>query len=388
MALPDIVSWPLSAEARERAILAPYAMHGRDSAGRRHAEPPHPYRGPFQRDRDRIVHSSAYRRLSSKTQVFVGVAGDYHRTRLTHTLEVASVSRTLSRALALNEDLTEAMALAHDIGHPPFGHAGEAALDTLLAAVGGFSHNAQALRIVEELESRYPDFPGLNLSLELLEGQRYRIDKQPGALGPLLEAQVVDAADSMTYDTHDADDALELGLVELGDLLGLALWREAARRVRQSHAALSNSELRRAVLHELLDWQVSDLVAQSGRRLLEHGVASAEAARRAPILIAPSLELAEQKRELESFLFARVYRHSEVSRPCQLAQQRIAELFAIVAADLALLPPRYRARAESQGTQSNGLLRSVGDYLAGMTDRYFQQVYERLAGRSFDEQRS
>jgi dGTPase len=354
-------------------------MRSRDSAGRKYAEGAHPYRGPFQRDRDRIVHSSAYRRLSSKTQVFVGVSGDYHRTRLTHTLEVASVSRTLSRALALNEDLTEALALAHDLGHPPFGHAGETALAECLATEGGFCHNEQALRIVEELEARYPGFPGLNLSSEVLEGQRYRVDKSAAA-SPLIEVQVVEAADSVTYDTHDADDALELGLVALDDLLGLPLWREAARRARRAYSALSDDQLRRAVLHELIDWQVSDLVTQAGRRLAELGVDSASAARQAPIIVATSVELDEQKRELEAFLFERVYRHSAVSRPCRLAQRRLAELFALLAASPQLLPPRYRARA-----QSHGPARSVGDYVAGMTDRYFKQEYERLTGQSFED---
>ena len=374
---------PLSFDAREAAILAPYAMRSRDSAGRKYAEPPHPYRGPFQRDRDRIVHSAAYRRLSSKTQVFVGVAGDYHRTRLTHTLEVASVSRTLSRALALNEDLTEALALAHDLGHPPFGHAGEQALDACLAAEGGFCHNRQGLRIVEEIETRYPDFPGLNLSLETLSGQQYRVAKRdatPGdaACAALLETQVVEAADSVTYDTHDADDALELGLLTLNDLLELPLWREAARRARRVHAALSAGELRRAVLHELIDWQVGDLLRQAGRRLVELAIDSPAAARQAGTIVAVSPELDELKRELERFLFERVYRHEQVVRHCRLAQQRLGEIFSLLVADPGRLPPRYRTRAEQLGAAQ-----SVGDYIAGMTDRYFEQEYERLTGRDF-----
>src|SRR5580692_5754551 len=203
--------------AREQLLLAPYAMRSADSAGRKHTEPPHPYRAPFQRDRDRIVHSAAYRRLSSKTQVFTGEMGDYHRTRLTHTLEVASIARTLGRALRLNEDLVEALALAHDLGHPPYGHAGEDVLDECLRGEGGFSHNRQALRIMEQLEQRYPDFPGLNLSIEVLEGQATRIDHRAAGSQPLLEVQVVEAADSIAYDTHDADDALELKVLELAE---------------------------------------------------------------------------------------------------------------------------------------------------------------------------
>ena len=192
---------------REETLLAPWAMHAADSAGRVHPEPPHLHRSPYQRDRDRIVHAAAFRRLAHKTQVFTGYHGDYHRSRLTHTLEVTSIARTMARALALNEDLVEALAMGHDIGHPPLGHAGEDTLDALLADEGGFSHNAQALRIMELLENRYPDFPGLNLSREVLGAQMSRCDKA-NEHGRLLEAQVVDAADSIAYDTHDADDAI------------------------------------------------------------------------------------------------------------------------------------------------------------------------------------
>ena len=192
-------------QTREQLLLAPWAMHGVDTAGRVHPEPPHQFRSPYQRDRDRIVHSAAFRRLAHKTQVFTGYHGDYHRSRLTHTLEVTSIARTLARALALNEDLVETLALAHDIGHPPLGHAGEDTLAELLRDDGGFNHNAQALRIMEVLESRYPEFPGLNLSREVLDAQATR-KKDGTAPAPLLEAQVVDAADSIAYDTHDADD--------------------------------------------------------------------------------------------------------------------------------------------------------------------------------------
>src|SRR3954454_17772912 len=211
-----------SSDAREAALLAPYAMHSADSRGRRHPEPEHPYRGPYQRDRDRILHCAAYRRLSGKMQVFTGEMGDYHRPRLTHTQEVASIARTIGRALRLNEDLIEALALFHDIGHPPFGHAGEDALDECLAAHGGFSHNEFALTLAEDLEARYAAFPGLNLTYEVLEGQATRADKDAAyaATGqaPLLEVQVVEAADSMTYDAHDADDAVKLQLVAIDEL--------------------------------------------------------------------------------------------------------------------------------------------------------------------------
>ncbi|HEV3021739.1 MAG TPA: deoxyguanosinetriphosphate triphosphohydrolase [Pirellulales bacterium] len=360
--------------ARERLLLAPYAMHSADSAGRRHTEPPHPYRGPFQRDRDRIVHSAAYRRLSSKMQVFTGEMGDYHRTRLTHTHEVASVARTLGRALRLNEDLVEALALAHDLGHPPFGHAGEDALTECLAADGGFSHNRHALRLVEELEQRYPDFPGLNLSLEVLEGQATRIDKSVEATRrPLLESQVVEAADSVAYDTHDADDALELGLVGLAELLAVPLWSAAALRVRRRYAALTGKELKRAVLHELIDWQVSDLVGRLSARLAAGGLASADDVRRVEYLVEASPELAGLKHELEGFLSDRVYRHPDVLRVRREAQAMLREMFAGYVARPELLPASFAGRVERVG-----LRRSVGDYLAGMTDRYAQQEYRRL----------
>src|SRR5690606_1530209 len=242
----------LTIDEREQALLAPWAMTSRASAGRQRPEPRHPYRSGFQRDRDRITHCAAFRRLSHKTQVFTGDLGDYHRSRLTHTLEVASIARTMARALSLNEDLVEALALLHDIGHPPFGHAGEEVLDQRLHEHGGFNHNAQALRIVERLEIRYPRFPGLNLSAEVLEGQHRRANKSAAFdTQPLLEVQVVDAADSIAYDAHDADDALELGLLTLDDLAELTLWREAAERVGSRYEGLTNLELRRAVIHEL-----------------------------------------------------------------------------------------------------------------------------------------
>src|SRR5262245_41383672 len=224
---------------REEQFLAPYAMRTSQSRGRRHAEEPHAYRTLYQRDRDRIVHSTAFRRLMYKTQVLVTQTNDHHRTRLTHTLEVAQISRTIARQLTLNEDLTEAIALAHDLGHPPFGHAGEEALNDCLAAEGGFEHNHHGLRIVTELEYRYADFPGLNLSHEVLEAQAMHSSRRDapevapflGVGQPLLEAQIVDAADSLAYDTHDIDDALNLGLIDLEELNEVPFWRLAVERM-------------------------------------------------------------------------------------------------------------------------------------------------------------
>jgi dGTPase len=377
---------------REALLLAPYAMHSADTAGRKHVEPPHRYRGPYQRDRDRLLHSAAFRRLSQKTQVFTGEMGDYHRTRLTHTLEVASIARTLARALRLNEDLVEALALAHDIGHPPFGHSGEEVLDQCLQSQGGFNHNAQALRIVELLETRYPEFPGLNLSREVLDGQQTRATKRATRAdsdvshaeprppnpepSPLLEVQVVDAADSIAYDSHDADDALVLGLLELDQLLEVPLWREAAERVGQRFGQLEDRQLSRAVVHELINWQVDDLYSGIERSLSALRVRSVADVRRLPIVAAPSTPLAEKKQSLEGFLREHVYLHPAVISRRAPAQQALREMFQVLATAPQYLPSKFRERA-----QGDGVPRAVADYLAGMTDRFALEEHRRLTAR-------
>jgi dGTPase len=371
---------------REQLILAPWAMHATESAGRVHAEPPHPYRSPYQRDRDRIVHSAAFRRLAHKTQVFTGYHGDYHRSRLTHTLEVTSIARTLARALALNEDLVETLALAHDIGHPPLGHAGEDTLDDLLKARGdaiGFSHNAQALRIMELLETRYPDFPGLNLTREVLDAQATR-KKDGSAPAPLLETQVVDAADSIAYDTHDADDAVELGLVTMAELLEVPLVADAARRVATRYGPLDGTELRRAVLHELVDLQVAELITETRRQLAIHGISAASDVRsfcgaadgrgHRRLVVHPD-PLAAGKRQLERFLFARVYRCDRVLAVRQPAQARLTALFEFYERHPDEMPPGFQRRAANFGVP-----RSVADYIAGMTDRYLELDHARRLG--------
>jgi dGTPase len=357
--------------ARESVLLAPYAMRSVDSRGRHYREPEHPYRGPFQRDRDRVVHSSAYRRLSGKMQVFTGEMGDYHRTRLTHTHEVASIARTIGRALRLNEDLIEALALFHDIGHPPFGHAGEAALDECLADHGGFSHNQYALTIANELEVRYQSFPGLNLTYEVLACQAGRIDKQAEGPVPLLEAQVVDIADSVTYNAHDTDDSVKLKTVTLDELAEIALIQDTILRVYERFGALRGKLLRKAVVHELIDRQVSDVLQTAGRTLAQRGFESAEEARRSGYRMLPSPRLAAQKAELEAFLFERVYRHPQLNRVRSRIRDRIRTMFVGYCHRPALLPAKFRDRAETVG-----MGRAVGDYLAGMTDRYCEQQYE------------
>ena len=373
---------PLGWRERERLLLAPWAMPAAESAGRVHAEPPHPFRSPYQRDRDRIVHSAAFRRLAHKTQVFTGYHGDYHRSRLTHTLEVTSIARTLARALALNEDLVETLALGHDIGHPPLGHAGEDTLAELLAADGGFSHNAQALRIMDLLEHRYPGFPGLNLSREVLDAQATR-KKDGTAAPPLLETQVVDAADSIAYDTHDADDAVELGLVSMEELLDLPLVAEAAARVAERQEPLAGPELRHTVLHELVDMQVVGLIEHTRATLEAAGIDSVAAVRaagrdaggRTRRLVTHEPAVAAGKRELERFLFERVYRSERVLEVRVPAQRRLSSLFAWYCDHPDALPSGFRRRADALG-----LRRSVADYIAGMTDRFLEHDHHRRLG--------
>jgi dGTPase len=364
---------------REARILAPWAMPAAESTGRVHVEPPHPVRSPFQRDRDRIVHSAAFRRLAHKTQVFTGYHGDYHRSRLTHTLEVTSIARTLARTLGLNEDLVETLALAHDIGHPPLGHAGEDTLRELMRDEGGFNHNAQALRIMEFLETRYPEFPGLNLTREVLDAQATRKKKDGSGPGPLLETQVVDAADSIAYDTHDADDAVELGLVTMEELLALPLVAEAAERVTFRHGRLTGTALRHAVLHELVDIQVAGLVEHTRAALDDRGIDSVARVREASAdggrLVRHAPAVAAGKRDLEAFLFERVYRSPRVLAVRVPAQERLRQLFQWYCTRPDQMPTGFRERAERFGVP-----RSVADYIAGMTDRFLEKDHEhRLA---------
>ena len=360
-------------ERRDSLLLAPYATHSSQSKGRKYSEHAQSYRGPFQRDRDRIIHTAAYRRLSHKTQVFTSQEGDYHRNRLTHTLEVCSIARTVARALRLNEDLVEVMALMHDIGHPPFGHSGEDVLKECLKEEGGFSHNQHALRIVEELESPYLEFPGLNLSYETLEGQCYRADKQSMQISPSLEAQVVDAADSIAYDSHDADDALELGLLNIEQLLTVPMWRNAADRVQSKTYAPNNSPLRRAVIHELIDWQVKDLLQTSTERITQRYTGCSNNIDLKELIILQSVELQEQKAELEHFLFQQVYRHPDVVKTRDRAQKSLHELFDKIVDQMEYLPESFQRRAQTAGVR-----RSACDYLAGMTDRFAWREHKRL----------
>jgi dGTPase len=377
-------------------------MPERASRGRRHPEPAHPFRTLYQRDRERITHCTAFRRMTGKTQVLVASVNDHHRTRLTHTLEVTQVARTVARRLRLNEDLTEAIALAHDIGHPPFGHAGEDALDDCLKPFGGFDHNLFGLRRVDELEERYPQFPGLNLSFEVREAfvrHSGRTDcpecaefRDAGA--PLLEAQVVDVVDSIAYDTHDTDDALGLGFITLDELNGVEFWARAAERVRGHTPGLGGHPLRVAVVRELLAWQVTDLLEETAQRLAVANVRSVDdvrAATRPLVGFTPGVQ--RLKAELERFLRERVYKHHRVLRMTANGKRILKALFAEYARSPELLPEKHLRRwtgasgvigppppdwVTAARTPLDCLERVVGDYLAGMTDRYAQQEYRRL----------
>jgi dGTPase len=367
---------------REDEVLAPYAMHTRGSRGRRHPEPPHPFRTLYQRDRDRIVHSTAFRRLMHKTQVLVTQTNDHHRTRLTHTLEVAQIARTVARRLGLNEDLTEAIALSHDLGHPPFGHAGEDALDECMAGAGGFEHNVHALRIVEVLEYRYADFPGLNLSWEVLEAMALHSPRRDapevaefaGVGQPLLEAQVADAADSLAYDAHDVDDALGVGLITFDDLEEVSLWRRAAEEVRRRHGSLGPEQFQPTVVRALVNGQVTDLLDTTRERLRQERIRTAAAVRAfGRPLVEPGPQMRGLKAELEDFLRRRVYRHYRVQRMAVKGARVVQGLFAEFCRAPQLLPERYGRRIGDQRPE-----RTVCDYVAGMTDRYAQDEYLRL----------
>jgi dGTPase len=367
---------------REDDVLASYAMRTRQSRGRRHAEAPHPFRTLYQRDRDRIVHSTAFRRLMHKTQVVVSQTNDHHRTRLTHTLEVAQISRTIARQLGLNEDLTEAIALAHDLGHPPFGHAGETALDECMRDHGGFEHNWHGLRILEQLEYRYADFPGLNLSWEVLEAQALHSKRRDtteikpfaGAGQPLLEAQLVDAADSLAYNTHDLDDALNVGLIVGDDVQEVQFWQRAAEQVRKQHPAIGPDQLQPAVVRALINWQVADLLEHTRQRLRQQQIHTVEDVRHAQAtLVGPGPEVRAFKEDLEKFLHRRVYNHYRVLRMAAKGRRFLFALFQEFCRAPGLLPERYQRRAQTTPIQ-----RTVCDYLAGMTDRFAQNEYLRL----------
>lgn len=369
---------------REARDLAPYAVHVVDSEGRAYPAEPERHRSAFQRDRDRIVHSRAFRRLAYKTQVFSNEEGDLYRSRLTHTMEVAQLARSAARRLRLNEDLVECVALAHDLGHPPFGHRGEDMLDELMRAHGGFDHHHQALRIVEELERRYPDYPGLNLTWEVRDAlaklgcvherarvpRRYRRDQ-----GPVLEAQLVDQVDSIAYDCHDLDDGLRAGILRLDELAELDLWRGAwDQACASAPRGCGDKILIDRAIHILLDAFLGDLIEHSAHLLATAAPADVAAVRAATEpLIAGSPSMRRAREQLEAWLFQELYRDWRVNRTFHKARRILAELFAWLCAHPDTMPDEHQRRVELLGCE-----RAVADYLAGMTDRYAGEEYRRL----------
>jgi dGTPase len=369
-------------EARESVVLAPFAQKSGDSRGRQYAEPSHSYRTEFQRDRARIIHSRAFRRMEYKTQVFLNGTGDHLRTRLTHSIEVASISRTIARALGLNEDLAEAIALAHDLGHAPFGHSGEEMLAECMRDHGGFDHNRQSSRVVELLETAYPDFPGLNLTFEVREGlQKHQsVYDFPGVMGkkyhsPSLEAQVADLADEITYYSHDLDDALDFEILSPAQLAENEVWRRSQSAVLARYAGVRAPELHKLIIRDIIDNEVHDLVATSAKSIGESGVQSADDARRHPArLIRYSDELAEANRALRTFLYQNVYYHPRVSEVNRRACEMLRRVF-----EAYVLDPDRLGDGATRRVEKEGLHRTVCDYVAGMTDRYLVEEYQRIA---------
>jgi dGTPase len=377
--------------------LAPYAVAPGNSRGRLHHEPESPSRSPWQRDRDRIIHSSAFRKLQYKTQVFVNHVGDFYRTRLTHSLEVAQIARSIARSLQLDEDLAEALALAHDLGHPPFGHAGEEALNLRMKPYGGFDHNAQTLRVVTRLESRYAAFDGLNLTWETLEG----LVKHNGPLPKpahyiqtycarhdlmlsthaSAEAQVAALSDDIAYHSHDLDDGMRFGLFGPEDLAHLPITREALAESRLLSFDMPEERLRHEVIRRVINTLIGDLVAQTRARLVKLDPAGPDDIRRAkkPV-VGFSPAMAEANYAIKEFLRARMYRHWRVNRMTLKARRLTEQLFGLLHADPATLPDGWRAQAgEGQPAQAAQV---VCDYVAGMTDRFAQEEYRRLTDLS------
>jgi dGTPase len=385
-------------EETERAVLAPFAQKSADSRGRKHSEPSHAYRTEFQRDRARIIHSRAFRRLEYKTQVFLNGTGDHLRTRLTHTIEVASISRTIARALALNEDLAEAIALAHDLGHAPFGHSGEEMLAECMRDHGGFEHNRQSLRVIELLENAYPNFPGLNLTFEVREGlQKHQAfyempegvaqlsnlrDDQDGKLQirptmyycPSLEAQVANLADEITYYSHDLDDAVDFEILDSGQLEENLVWQRSYRSVMARYPGAREPELHKLIIRDIIDVQVQDVVATSGKTIVDLGPQTADDVRTRPgPLIHYSDDLLEANRALRKFLYTNVYYHPRVAEVNKGACEMLRKVFESYLADPGRLGDTAAKRVENEG-----LHRTVCDYIAGMTDRYLMEEYARL----------
>lgn len=370
-------------EREEELKLAPYAMKSKDTKSRKYKEEEHPYRSVYQRDRDRIIHSTAFRRLEYKTQVFVNHEGDYYRTRLTHTLEVAQIAKSIARTLRLNEDLVEAIALAHDLGHTPFGHSGEEVLHELMKDHGGFDHNLQGLRVVDLLEKRYPDFKGLNLTWEVREGivkhstrfnRLNQVEELEPDKFPTLETQVVDVADEIAYDNHDLDDGITSGLIEEEKLTDVGLWQDADKELKSKYLNLDNEVRKYQIIKLLINLQISDLLTESEKKLKEFNIVSPEQARKKrEKIISFSPQMLEKRAPLREFLLENLYRHYRVIRMSNKARRFLQDLFRVYLAKPEQLPPSSQKRIKEEGVH-----RTICDYIAGMTDRYALDEYKKL----------
>lgn len=367
----------------EKKFLAPYAMKSNSSKGRVHKEKEHPYRPIYQRDRERIIHSTAFRRLEYKTQVFVNHEGDYYRTRLTHTLEVAQIARSMARALRLNEDLAESIALAHDLGHTPFGHSGEEVLAQIMKEHGGFNHNSHGLRIVDHIESKYPNFRGLNLTWEVREGiikhtTSYDVAEvvqefQPG-MSPSLETQVVNAADEVAYDSHDLDDGLTSRILSEAALKKVLLWKETSVKIRKVYPGLKERLRQSQIIKDIINRQVTDLISATEAKIKQRKIKSIKDVRKIKeylVVFTPSMQ--KQRKQLRSFLFQNLYKHYRVLRMSNKARRFIKELFDVYISQPEQLPTSYQARMPKEGPH-----KVVCDYIAGMTDRYALNEYKKL----------
>lgn len=370
-------------EQDEVTTLKPYAVTAQSSLGRKHKEDEHPYRSAFQRDLARVVHTSAFRRLEYKTQVFVNHEGDYYRTRLTHSLEVAQISRTIARALGVNEDLTECVSLAHDLGHTPFGHAGQDVMSKLMKDHGGFEHNRQSFRIVTQLENPYPDFPGLNLCYETLEGitkhtqtYRYADGSEFQKLGyPSLEAQIANFGDEIAYNNHDIDDGLKSGLISMDDLQNVAVWKRYADAVQSKYANLTEHQTKRQIVKSVINHFVTDLLTVTTQNIQDRGIQTLEDIRKnGENLIAYSDEAKMLNAELKQFLFQNLYRHHRVERMHTKAVHVIEDLFNEFVKRPTTMPKSF----VSSYNKSVPVERIVCDYIAGMTDRFAYAEHAKL----------
>lgn len=368
-------------EKNEISFLAPYAVKSGESAGRQHQEEEDLYRTRFQRDRDRIIHTSAFRRLEYKTQVFVYHEGDYYRTRLTHSIEVAQVARSICKSLQLNEDLAEAVALSHDFGHPPFGHAGQDILNGLMKGHGGFEHNKQSLRIVKHLEKRYPEFDGLNLTWEVMEGickhaqdEENPITSDKTVSFPSLEAQVVDFADGIAYNAHDLDDGITSQLLDLDQLRKVALWQENEKKFDKKYPGRDFTLKKYQVIRSIINDLIIDFCQATLKNLEQYPVGKVDDVRRAPIRIAAfGKEVAEKNKELKKFLNKNMYSHPKVLRMEFKAELRLKGIFEAYTKMPGLLPERVQ-----KNSQLGSLERRICDYVSGMTDRYAINEYKNL----------